>query len=91
MSIDQATAATVLNIVSVDAATVEVGQLVEQSGVTYRVTAVHLSSIRAGVDAIDFVWTGSDASDTFRSMVNGNGWAGQIRWFSPYRAPEVSV
>jgi hypothetical protein len=91
MSIVKASPATVTNIVCVDAATVEVGDLVEQSGVIYSVTAVRPSPVRAGVDAICFVWTGSDASDVFCSSVNSNGWAGQIRWERPYRAPEVSV
>jgi hypothetical protein len=91
MSIVEASPATVTNIVCIDSATVEVGDLVEQSGVIYSVTAVHPSPVRAGVGAIDLRWTGANESDVFRSAVNGNGWAGQIRWHSPYRAPEVSV
>ena len=76
---------TATHIAELNPSTITVGELVEQGGITYRVTEIHQSIHFNGIDAIYFTWTGSEESDVFRSVVNGQGYAGQIRWDSPYR------
>ncbi len=79
------TSDTTTHITDINPPTLTVGELVEQAGITYQVTEIHQSIHFNGIDAIYFTWTGSDVSDVFRSVVNGRGFAGQIRWERPYR------
>ena len=53
---------TATHITDVDAATVAVGDMVEQAGATYRVTEIRRSPYFNGIEAIYYVWTGSQES-----------------------------
>ncbi len=77
------------HIADLDPSTVTVGDLIDQAGIIYRVTAIHPSPVFNGFGAIDFEWTGAKRSDVFRTTINAGGYTGQIRWHSPYWAPEV--
>ena len=77
-----------VQIQDLDAKTVEIGDSITQAGVDY--TVIDILEGRNGfgrrVDAIYLSWDGCETgmSDTFRSVVNGRGYAGQIRWHAPY-------
>ena len=73
-------------IQDLDAKTVAVGDSIEQAGVPYTVSdiAEGVNGFGRRVDAIYLTWDGAAESDTFRSVVNARGFAGQIRWHAPY-------
>ena len=75
---------TTKHITEVNSNTIAVGDLVEQSGATYKVTEVRRSQYFNGIEALYYTWTGSQESDTFRSIVYSKGVVGQIRWQMPY-------
>ena len=78
-----------IHIAQADVATIKVGDLIDQAGITYRVTELRRSPHFNGIEAIYYVWTGSDKSDTFRSIVNSKDHIGQIRWEMPYRKADA--
>ena len=65
----------------------EVGDSIEQAGVSYTVIGIDdVETVGAGrrIWGIYLSWDGSDESDTFRTVVNARGYAGKIRWDSPH-------
>ena len=77
-----------VQIQDLDARSVAVGDRIEQAGVGYVVVKIDegLNGFGRRVDAIYAVWDSciTGKPDTYRTVVDSRGFAGQIRWFSPY-------